>query len=73
MSLDHLLFAIDTEITRLQQARTLLAGISTASHEGKPAAPSERKVRRKLSAEARARIAEAQRKRWAAQKKAAAK
>lgn len=73
MSLDHLLFAIDGEITRLQQARALLAGTSTASRDGKPAAPSERRVRRRLSAEARARIAEAQRKRWAAQKKAATK
>jgi len=73
MSLDHLLFAIDAEITRLQQARALLAGTSRGSRDGKPPAPSapKRRGRRKLSAEARKRIAEAQRKRWAAQKAAA--
>jgi hypothetical protein len=76
MSLDHLLSSIDAEISRLQRARTLLAGNGTgtrntssrltASHVPKTA-----RRKRVLSAEGRKRIAEAQRKRWAAQKKAA--
>lgn len=75
MSFDHLLSAIDAEITRLQQACALLSGGSTELHDAMPATPSagEKRGRRKLSAEARKRIAEAQRKRWAAQKKAMGK
>lgn len=76
MSLDNLLSTIDAEIARLQQARALLAGTSTKTR-GKSAASAtaapKKKARRKLSAEARKRIADAQRKRWAAQKKASAK
>jgi hypothetical protein len=58
MSLLDILSIIDADITRLQQARALIAK--------KPA-----KAKRTLSAEARKRIGDAQRKRWAAQKKAA--
>lgn len=55
--------AIDAEIQRLREAKKLLGD-----------APSVKKSpgrRRRLSAEARARIAAAQKKRWAAVKKAA--
>jgi hypothetical protein len=56
-----LLSAIDDEISRLTQARTLLAGgQNKVSRPPKP---------RNLSADARKRIADAQRRRWAAQKK----
>jgi len=78
------LAAIDVEIGRLQQARNILAGGEeqppvvrrgrpplnkqaeqqpTKKRVGRPAG-----VKRVLSAEARKRIADAQKKRWAAQK-----
>jgi len=67
MDTAQLISEIDSEISRLQQARALLAGGHTINaakpHGGK----------RTLSAEARARIAAAQRKRWAKQKAAAKK
>lgn len=56
---------IDREIARLTQARNLLAGTGTTTEKA------ARPVKRILSSEARKRIADAQRKRWAAQKKAA--
>ena len=66
MDTTELLSSIDAEITRLQEARALLAGRDGhVRRGGKPG------KKRTLSAEARARIAAAQRKRWAAQKKAA--
>jgi hypothetical protein len=82
MQLSKILAEIDLEISRLEQARTLLAG------EGAPAikktrktkavvasveAPVKRKKKRNLSPEGRKRIAEAVRRRWELQKKAAAK
>lgn len=70
MSLDNILSSIDAELSRLKQARALLAGTSTGTHDAKPASIATAKPRRKMSAAARKRIAEAQRKRWAAQKKA---
>jgi hypothetical protein len=66
MDTTELLSSIDAEITRLQEARALLAGRDGhVRRGGKPG------KKRTLSTEARARIAAAQRKRWAAQKKAA--
>jgi hypothetical protein len=70
MSLNDVLSTIDSEITRLQQARVLLTG-STTSRPGKKSSTQPAKTKRKLSAAARRRIGDAQRKRWAAQKKAA--
>ena len=75
MSHDTLLAAIDAEIKRLEDARKLLAGTAPQSATK---APSVQKAavgrkRRRLSAEGRARIAEAQKKRWAANKAAAKK
>ncbi|HKR30598.1 MAG TPA: hypothetical protein VJT08_08975 [Terriglobales bacterium] len=65
MSLIELLYSIDSEIATLKQVRTLLAGqTSTASRR-----PRTAKKRRTLSAEARAKIAAAQRRRWAKQKR----
>lgn len=69
MSLTDIVSSIDSEIAALQQARALLTG--TGSRTVKAGRPSKRKY--KLSAEARERIAAAQRKRWAAQTKAAKK
>jgi hypothetical protein len=63
MNIHELVSSISLEISRLEQARALLVGSAP-----RPGAP---RKRRHLSAEARARISEAQRKRWAKQKKAA--
>jgi len=82
MQLSKILAEIDLEISRLEQARSILAG------DGAPAvkktrkarstnvgadAPAKRKKKRNLSPEGRKRIAEAVRRRWELQKKAAAK
>ena len=55
-----LLRAIDEELDRLRKVRDLLAGDGTAA-PGRPA-------KRNLSAEARQRIVDAQKRRWAARK-----
>jgi hypothetical protein len=71
MSIETILAEIDAEIARLTQVRSLLAGtreISTSGSKGKTSKGPRRKKKRVLSAEARKRIADAQRKRWAAQK-----
>jgi hypothetical protein len=72
MSRDQILAAIDEEISKLQQVRKLLQSsnqnklASGFSRAGKP------RTKRVLSPEARARIAAAQKRRWAKQKKASA-
>lgn len=64
MNTDQLLSSIDAEIARLRQVRDLLAG-----HDGPlPMLRTHRRRRHNMSAEARERIAAAQRKRWAKQK-----
>ena len=84
---ESILAAIDAELARLQQARSLLSDLPEAvpsaptakQGRGRPkgatgkAAAQAAPVRKKrvLSDEARARIAAAQKKRWAAVKKAA--
>ena len=79
MGLTEIVAALDDEISRLQQARSLLAGTTNGNvtqaatsfafgaNQGKTRKP------RKVSAEARARMAAGQKKHWAAQKKAAKK
>ena len=62
MKINLIVAELDKEIARLQQARALLAG---NVNEIKPA----NTKRRILSAEARKKIAEAQKKRWAQVKK----
>ena len=71
MAIENILAQLDSEIKRLQQARALLATIGTASSgtgRGARKASAKAKPRKKrvLSAEARKRIADAQRRRWAA-------
>jgi hypothetical protein len=71
MSIESILAEIDAEISRLTQVRSLLAGTrsGTSSSANKSTkGPNKRRKKRVLSPEARKRIAEAQRKRWAAQK-----
>jgi hypothetical protein len=62
MDTNRLLASIDSEIATLQQVRALLTGQKGHARLGR---------KRVLSAEGRARIAEAQRKRWAKQRRAA--
>ena len=64
MTLETILASIDSEIAQLKQARALLSGDVTKKTTS--AAPVRK--RRKMSAAARKKIADAQRKRWAKQK-----
>ena len=77
MSIESILAEIDAEIARLKQVRSLLAGsgkvASTISGRSATKTASKSKKKRVLSAEARKRIADAQRKRWAAQRAKAKK
>lgn len=81
MKTTEILTQLDAEIAKLKQARTLLSGSNEHPIEiitrkpGRPKstaapAPTAKKKMRNLSPEGRARIAEAVRRRWAAQKKA---
>jgi hypothetical protein len=71
----EILAAIDAEIARLQEARDALAGLSGPKRRGRPSASAlashTTNKKRVLSAAAREKIAAAQRKRWAKQKKPA--
>ncbi|MGH9588597.1 MAG: hypothetical protein ACRD3F_16760 [Acidobacteriaceae bacterium] len=73
MSHERIVAAIDEEISKLQQVRKLLqsaGGSSVVSGlTGRGGKPRKKRV---LSAEARQRIAAAQKRRWAKQKKEAA-
>ena len=69
MTENDILSSIDSEIARLQQARNLLTNSGTSTRS-KKSATKPVKTKRKLSPEARERIVAAQRKRWAAQKRA---
>jgi len=73
MANESILALIDAEIARLTQVRSLLAGIGKVpakltERKATKTAAKKTKKRRVLSPEARKRIADAQRKRWAAQK-----
>lgn len=81
MDTQQLVAAIDAEIALLQQARALLSGTAAPKKRGRkpgqktaakaPSAKAAKKAKRTMSPEGRARIAAAQKARWAAQKKAA--
>jgi hypothetical protein len=70
METKGVLAEIDAEIQRLEQVRALLVGNAKDGRGGKKAAKSAPKKRR-LSPEARASIAAAQKARWAKARKAA--
>lgn len=85
MALSDILASIDSEIAQLQRARALLVGgIAPAAKKkagrprkivaavAPPPAKPAKKKKRNLSPEGRKRIAEAVKRRWAAQKKTAA-
>ncbi len=83
MDFNRLVHEIDSEISRLQQARALLTGESAKRGPGRPKAAAAThkasstaaktaktgKRKRRLSPEGRKRIADAMRKRWAERKK----
>ena len=80
MDFHRLVQEIDSEISRLQQARALLVGEPTKRGPGRPKARGTRvaaavapiksaKRKRRLSPEGRKRIADAMRKRWAERRK----
>lgn len=64
---------IDSRIGKLQHAKAVLLRPQPATAKGKPGRPkgsgAEKKARNRLSAEARAKIAAAQKARWAKAKK----
>lgn len=84
MEVSRIITEIDAQISKLQQARQLLAGVDEVKRTGpgrpkgsknssaaaKPAVTSRK---RKLSPEGRKRIADAMKRRWAERKKTAAK
>jgi hypothetical protein len=63
---------LDAEISRLQQAKALLSGPTTKRAPGRPAlaVASATPKKRHMSAEGRAKIAAAQKARWAKARKA---
>lgn len=77
MGISEIVEQIDREIAQLQQVRSLLAGKPATSTRKSVAASTEtkpgkkRKKKRNLTPEGRKRIAEAVKRRWAEQKKAA--
>jgi hypothetical protein len=85
VEVSRIIAEIDAQISKLQQARNLLAGTTTPvvrSGRGRPkgskktvaaAAPSAPASKRKLSPEGRKRIADAMKKRWAERRKQNAK
>jgi hypothetical protein len=75
VGVSNILAEIDQEIAQLQQARALLSGASASASKKAAAIPAAKKAakkKRNLTPEGRKRIAEAVKRRWAAQKKAAA-
>jgi hypothetical protein len=73
MGSQSIIAAIDKEIARLREVRKVLARngkIAEPKRGSKTAVAAKKAVKRKLSPEARERIAAAQRKRWAAARKA---
>ena len=72
VGVSEILSQIDREIAQLQRARSLLGGMAAAAPAAKKSVR-RRKKKRNLTPEGRKRIAEAVKRRWAEQKKAAAK
>ncbi len=78
MGVSEILAQIDREIAQLQHARFVLGGKAAPAARKAAAAPTaktgkKRRKKRNLTPEGRKRIAEAVKRRWAEQKKAAAK
>ena len=81
MEVSRIIAEIDAQISKLQQARALLAGTTEPAQRGgrgrpkgsKNAATAATPRKRKLSPEGRKRIADAMRKRWAERRRQNAK
>lgn len=78
MNTENIISQIDAEISRLQQAKTILAGISTSKLVGRSSGSNIKTItakpdKRGMSAEGKAKIAKAQKARWAKVRKAAKK
>ena len=82
MEVSGIIAQIDAQISKLQQARALLAGTTTASagrgrpkgsKNATPVAAPAKKAKRKLSPEGRKRISDAMKKRWTDRRKQNAK
>jgi hypothetical protein len=78
VGVSEILAQIDREIAQLQHARSLLGGGAAAKTKRGPGRPPKKtavkkKKKRNLTPEGRRRIAEAVKRRWAEQKKAAGK
>lgn len=78
MPIQDIVGLLDQEIQRLQQVRAIIAEVEPAVRRGRPAkepkavdAAPKGAQKRTMSPEGRARIAAAQKARWAAQKKSA--
>ena len=71
MSANDVITLIDAEVAKLQQARALIAGkVNRGPERRKSTADKPKKRKWNVTPEGRARIAEAVRKRWDAQRKA---
>lgn len=68
MTTADIITEIDAEIARLERVRKLLSNGSNSQLSGPLTKKASGRKKRTLSPEARKRIADAQRKRWAAQK-----
>jgi hypothetical protein len=83
VEVSRIIAEIDTQISKLQQARDLLSGTTAAASKGRgrpkgsknasAAAPAAAPRKRKLSPEGRKRIADAMKRRWAERRKLSAK
>jgi hypothetical protein len=83
VEVNRIIAEIDAQISKLQQARALLAGTTSTSRTGRgrpkgskntaSAATTTTPRKRKLSPEGRKRIADAMKKRWAERRKQNAK
>jgi hypothetical protein len=81
VEVSRIIAEIDAQISKLQQARALLAGTTdhaASANRGRPkgsknTATAAPRKKRKLSAEGRKRIADAMKKRWAERRKQNAK
>jgi hypothetical protein len=70
MRATDIIVELDAEISRLQQAKALLSGTTVKRGPGRPAG-AESSMKGGVSSQARARIAAAQKARWAKARKAA--
>jgi hypothetical protein len=72
VGVSEILAQIDREIAQLQRARALLNGGSSSTASSAGLGKKSARKKRRLTPEGRKRIAEAVKRRWAEQKKAAA-